>query len=154
MLSIYSNVSLSCGTSRSNNYDEITWRKLSTNQVNLFKLYFKFLILFSFNANLNKKKLRSNQGKLELKSLRVEDSGEYECALSDERRYKYKISVLDLPSIQLFETRSSLRTPNELVAQLNKNTEQACSSVTTSNFLKIEWYNQNGNVIYLCLFEL
>ena len=62
-------------------------------------------------------------GKLEVNSIDSDDNGDYECALPNGKKYKYRISVIDLPSISLFETRTNLKKssvfyvnePNEIV---------------------------------------
>ena len=89
-------------------------------------------------------------GKLEVTSIDSSDGGEYECSLPDGKKYKYIITVIDLPSISFYETRTSLKQAEGFYSiDLNESIEQVCSSATTANFLNIEWFDQNGNV---CLY--
>ena len=82
-----------------------------------------------------------------MNSIDSDDNGDYECSLPNGKKYKYRLTVIDIPSISYFETRSTLKTPNSLfVTDLNESVEQVCSSATTSSYLSIEWYDQNGKV--------
>ena len=93
------------------------------------------------------KALDSNLGKLEVNLVDTDDNGDYECTLPDGHRYRYRITAVDVPSIVWFETRSQLKVVGGFyLASLYESVEQVCSSVTTSNYLNVEWRNQNGNV--------
>ncbi len=86
-------------------------------------------------------------GKLEVNSIDSDDNGDYECALPNGKKYKYRISVIDLPSISLFETRTNLKKSGVFyVNEPNEIVEQVCTSATTSSYLNIEWYDHNGRV--------
>lgn len=95
---------------------------------------------------------QENLGKLYLYYLKLEDSGEYECYTDDGRsanRVRLIVrdpSATERPSVSEYAIRTYLEKSN-IDFKSGESHHQVCTGMTNGNDLRIEWYDQRGQLI-------